>query len=158
MVSGYRLSIRTLRAWAIKVSHGGCTKLKKLVILGARCWRIRTSCGSRSRILGHTSHTALRSAEAFEGWRHGWHFAQNDPDGSPHVFDVNRNDDGLWLNTNDGRPDNEWNPDNRFVFLRPRNSHHTLCTTAREGGCAFSRWRNTDNGKYSHPKVLTKVG
>ena len=39
---------------------------------------------------------------------------------------MNRNDDGLWLNTNDGRPDNEWNPGNRFVFLRPRKSHHTF--------------------------------
>src|SRR3989344_7567605 len=46
----------------------------------------------------------------------------------PNVFTVNRNDDGLWLNTNDGRLDNEWNPANRFVFLRPRKSHHTLCT------------------------------
>ncbi len=47
-------------------------------------------------------------------------------DGNPKLFDVDRLDDELWLNGNDGRPDNEWNPENPFVFLRPRNSHHTL--------------------------------
>ena len=29
--------------------------------------------------------------------------------------------DGLWLGANDGRPGDEWNPEDRFVFLRPRN-------------------------------------
>ena len=61
--------------------------------------------------------------KAFDGWWHRWHFTHYDRDGNPNVFSVNANDDGLWLNTNNGRPDNVWNPDNRFVFSRPRNSH-----------------------------------
>lgn len=43
-----------------------------------------------------------------------------DRDGNPNVFNVNRNDDGLWLDNNWAKPDNEWNPDNQFVF-RLRN-------------------------------------
>lgn len=43
-----------------------------------------------------------------------------DPDGNPNVFNLERNDDGLWLNNNWAKPDNEWNPNNEFVF-RLRN-------------------------------------
>ena len=43
-----------------------------------------------------------------------------DSDGNPNVFKLERNDDGLWLNDNWAKPDNEWNPDNKFVF-RLRN-------------------------------------
>lgn len=46
--------------------------------------------------------------------------AINGSDGDPFVFDVDRVDGGLWLHTDDGRPDFEWHPDNRFFFLRPR--------------------------------------
>ena len=42
-------------------------------------------------------------------------------DGNLNVFNVEHNDDGRWLNTNYGNPDNMWNPDNRWVFAR-RNS------------------------------------
>ncbi len=44
-----------------------------------------------------------------------------DSDGNPNVFKLEHNDDGLWLNDNWAKPDNEWNPDNKFVF-RLRNS------------------------------------
>ena len=38
------------------------------------------------------------------------------------MFNVKRNDDGeLWLNTNNGNPDNVWNADNRFVFRRRKS-------------------------------------
>ena len=45
---------------------------------------------------------------------------KTDPDGNPNVFNLERNDDGLWLNNDWAKPDNEWNPDNKFVF-RLRN-------------------------------------
>jgi len=38
----------------------------------------------------------------------------------PDVFSLGRNVGGLWLGTNDGRPADEWDPELRFVFLRPR--------------------------------------
>lgn len=41
-------------------------------------------------------------------------------DGNPNVFKLKQSDDGLWLNDNWAKPDNEWNPDNKFVF-RLRN-------------------------------------
>ena len=44
-----------------------------------------------------------------------------DSDGNPNVFKLERNGGGLWLNDNWAKPDNEWNPDNKFVF-RLRNS------------------------------------
>jgi hypothetical protein len=40
----------------------------------------------------------------------------SDPDGNPNVFKLERNDDGSWLNNNLAKPDNEWNPNNQFVF------------------------------------------
>jgi len=45
----------------------------------------------------------------------------SDSDGDLNLFNVERNDDGLWLNTNYGNPDNFWDPDDRFVCVR-RNS------------------------------------
>lgn len=50
-----------------------------------------------------------------------------DSDGNLNIFNVKRNDDGeLWLNTNYDNADNQWNPDNRWVFLRQRNSFLSL--------------------------------
>ena len=46
--------------------------------------------------------------------------AISDSDGNPHLFGVVRSDDGLGLDADDGRPDREWDPVDRFVFLRPR--------------------------------------
>ena len=49
-----------------------------------------------------------------------------DSDGDLNVFNVERNDDGSqWLNSNYDNPDNVWNADNRWVFLR-RNSFISL--------------------------------
>jgi hypothetical protein len=52
-----------------------------------------------------------------------------DPDGNLCLFTVYRNADERKLNTWNGHADNEWNPDNRFVFLRSRNSHYFKTTT-----------------------------
>ncbi|OGG49159.1 hypothetical protein A3G63_01095 [Candidatus Kaiserbacteria bacterium RIFCSPLOWO2_12_FULL_52_8] len=41
-------------------------------------------------------------------------------DGHPRVFTVDRGGGGLWLSADRGRPDGEWGPGHRFVFLRPR--------------------------------------
>lgn len=46
-----------------------------------------------------------------------------DSDGNLNVFNVERNEDGLWLNANNGNPTNFWNPENRWVFAR-RNFLH----------------------------------
>lgn len=39
-----------------------------------------------------------------------------DSDGDLNVFNVNRNDDGFWLDNNWTNPSNRWNLDNEFVF------------------------------------------
>ena len=40
-------------------------------------------------------------------------------DGNPNVFKVKRNDDGQrWLNGNNGKPDDFWLADGRWVFVR----------------------------------------
>jgi len=41
-------------------------------------------------------------------------------DGDLKLFNVERNDDDLWLNSNYGNSDKFWNNDNRFVFLLPQ--------------------------------------
>jgi len=46
-----------------------------------------------------------------------------DSDGNLNVFNVEHDDDGLWLNTNWFNPQNVFNPDNRWVFVR--NSLHS---------------------------------
>lgn len=47
-----------------------------------------------------------------------------DSDGNLNMFNVKRNDSELWLNVNYGHPDNFWNDDNQWVFVRPRISLH----------------------------------
>ena len=43
----------------------------------------------------------------------------SDSDGDLNVFNVNANADGLWLNTDNGHPDNRFDADNRVVFAVP---------------------------------------
>ncbi len=44
------------------------------------------------------------------------------------AFNVNRNSDGKrWLNANDNDPDNVWNSDNRFVWVRRNSLHFSPC-------------------------------
>jgi hypothetical protein len=45
-----------------------------------------------------------------------------DSDGWLNVFNLNRDKGGLWLDNDNGNPGNVWNPDNRFLFVRPRKS------------------------------------
>ena len=42
-----------------------------------------------------------------------------DSNGYPNLLGLNRNDDGQWLNTYNGQPDNRWNREIGFVFLLP---------------------------------------
>ncbi len=58
-----------------------------------------------------------------------------DSDGDLKLFNVKRNDSGLWLNGNYDNPGNVWNTNNRFVFARPRNS---LCFSTFIGGFYFN--------------------
>ncbi|MFA4890608.1 MAG: hypothetical protein WC587_03210, partial [Candidatus Paceibacterota bacterium] len=44
-----------------------------------------------------------------------------DSDGNLNVFETERNSDGLWLNGNNGNPDNRWNADNQWVFSRGKS-------------------------------------
>ena len=46
----------------------------------------------------------------------GWH--KTDRNGYPNVFNVEHNEDGLWLNGNNANPDNFYNADNVWVFGR----------------------------------------
>ena len=48
---------------------------------------------------------------------------KTDSGSNRNIFKVERNDDGkTWLNNNNGNPDNHWNGNNQFVFVRSRNS------------------------------------
>jgi hypothetical protein len=38
-------------------------------------------------------------------------------DDDPNLLNVNRNDDGRWLNTTYDSPDNRWNRENGFAFI-----------------------------------------
>src|SRR3989338_3238758 len=40
-----------------------------------------------------------------------------DTDGDLDIFDLEYDEDGRWLKTNDGRPENEWNPEDPFLFV-----------------------------------------
>ena len=46
-----------------------------------------------------------------------------DSNGNLNVFNVELNDNGLWLNGNNGNPDNFWNGNNRWVFARRKSLH-----------------------------------
>lgn len=57
---------------------------------------------------------------------------QSDSDGNPNVFNVERNDDGSWLNNNWAKPTNKWNANNEFVFRLRK------CLIPRLHGAVFS--------------------
>lgn len=61
-----------------------------------------------------------------------------DSDGNLKAFNVKHDDNGLWLNSNNGNPDNVWNPDNHWVFVLPRNSLHF--SPIPLGEFCFSNW------------------
>ena len=46
-----------------------------------------------------------------------------DEDGNSNLFNLNRDEDALWLNANWSNPDNFWNPDNTFVFVLGYSLH-----------------------------------
>ena len=45
-------------------------------------------------------------------------------DGNLNIFKVEHDDNDLWLNGNNGNPDNFWGGHDRFVFVCPRKSLH----------------------------------
>ena len=54
-----------------------------------------------------------------------------DPDGYPHVFKLERNDDGLWLlGAYWAKPGHEWYPDFKFVFRLRKSESLNLKTFA----------------------------
>ncbi len=61
-----------------------------------------------------------------------------DANGDLNVFNVEHDDDGLWLNSNNGNPNTLYNPDNRFVCLVPRN-YPCFSPPSAE---SFRSWRN----------------
>lgn len=87
--------------------------------LGAECYRIMM----RNTIQLWDWHESSKSGGT-DGTLH-----ITDSDGNPNLFKVDRNDDKLWLNDNDGRLDNRWNGNNRFVFLRRKSFHFSLVST-----------------------------
>jgi hypothetical protein len=54
-----------------------------------------------------------------------------DSDGNLNMLGVNRNDDGRWLNTYNGNPDNRWNREIGFVFLVPATHFISLLISVR---------------------------
>ena len=49
-----------------------------------------------------------------------------DSDCNPSILKVYRNDDGLHLNGDNGKPENLYNPDYSFVFRRRHSLHFSL--------------------------------
>ena len=77
-----------------------------------------------------------------------------DSDGNLKVFNVKRNDNGeLWLNGNNGHPDNFWNADNRFVFLC-RNSFHFSSALAGEFCLLKICWEDLASCPFHPPSIL----
>ena len=52
-------------------------------------------------------------------------------DGDRNVFNLEHNDDGRWLNANNGHPDNGWNDNDRWVFVRSKLSHFSPALLVR---------------------------
>lgn len=71
----------------------------------------------------------------FWGWWYRWHIYKSDADGNPTLFNVNRNDSESWLNNDNGNPDNEWNGNNRFVFLSRKSFYFSSTFIGLEEFC-----------------------
>lgn len=63
-----------------------------------------------------------------------------DSDGDLNVFNVDHDDNGRWLNSNYGKPDNVWNPDNQWVFVLPRQSLRYLSLVVLAGEFCCIKW------------------
>lgn len=61
----------------------------------------------------------IQPREHSKGGGTGGSLYVTDSDGNLNLLGVNRNDDGRWLNTYNGKPDNRWNREYGFVFLVP---------------------------------------
>ena len=88
---------------------------------------------------------ATLALRRLSGSDNGWHLAHNaDANGNPKVFNLNHNEDDLWLNTNNAHPDNHWNGNNRFVFRRRNSLRFSLdFLVGRVFVCSFlSRFHN----------------
>ena len=61
-----------------------------------------------------------------------------DRNGNPNVFNLEHNDNGLWLNNNWTNPTNKWNLDNELMFrLRKYFFTAPCCDTNRLQGAVF---------------------
>lgn len=54
-----------------------------------------------------------------------------DSDRNPNVFNLEHDSNGMWLNANYANPDNQWNPDNLWIFRR-NSLHFSLAYMAGE--------------------------
>lgn len=128
-LNGYGFSRPFWLAWIESVSGSGFSRriravvLKKKILGAVRCV-----------ILDHIYNSVRSLAfRVLDGRWQRWHAARTDSDGNPNVFNLERNEDGLWLNDYWAEPDRTWNPDNEFAF-RFRN-----CFLFRDLiGCGFS--------------------
>lgn len=92
--------------------------------LGFSSWATRTDIFARARELGlelcpPETGPLLRLAYPDQPLYEWLRVAMEpiaDSDGNPNVFNLERNDDGLWLYVGWAGPDREWNPDDEFVF------------------------------------------
>jgi hypothetical protein len=75
------------------------------MILGAECYAISIA-------------NKIQLEEYSTGSGTGGALYATDRDGDRNIFNVEHDSDDLWLNANNGHPDNVWNADNRFVFAR----------------------------------------
>ena len=58
-------------------------------------------------------------------------------DGDPNLLNVNRNDNGRWLNTYYDKPDNRWNRNNGFAFVVSQLSSFLSCPVLADGRVSF---------------------
>ncbi len=106
-VSRYRTQypyIESVSGYGLRRS-GVCTA-KSEEILGVGCYAI---------MIANTIQLALSTQGAVA--RNAYPYI-TDSDGDLNVFHVEHDNDELWLNGNNGHPDNFWGSVSRFVFVR----------------------------------------
>ena len=73
-------------------------------------------------------------------------------DGKANLLDVNRNDDGCWLNAYYDNPENRWNRDNGFAFVV--SQLFSFFSLRFVGGVLFCGFRKLAVPTTQHPANL----
>lgn len=76
-----------------------------------------------------------------------------DRNGNPNVFNLNRDENGLWLNDNWANPQNKWNLDNELMFRLRKYFFSAL----KKCGFSFLDWLDSSSNRQAFFRSIARI-